>query len=231
MTIVRRVARPLLAAPLIQSGVEVARHPGPPAEAARPVLKQVSGPLRLPEDPVMVVRAAGVVTAVAGSLLAAGRLPRLSALAIVATAPVVQPVEPFWKEKDPQLRRDKQSTFVKTLGLIGGALLATVDTEGKPSVAYRGRKARKAAAVAIHDAREEATESVASARQSGRKAAKSAKKSARQFQKDAQLAAREAAREAGRTSRRAQRKAGKVAGKQAARAQKAAYKAGHALPV
>ncbi len=231
MTIVRRVARPLLAAPLIQSGVEVARHPGAHAEAARPVLNQVSGPLRLPNDPVMVVRAAGAVTAVAGSLLAAGRMPRLSALAIVATAPVVQPVEPFWKEKDPEARREKQATFVKTLGLIGGALLATVDTEGRPSVAYRGRKARKAAAAAIHDARDEAVESVEHARVSGRKAAKSAQKSAKQFRKDAGKAARQAAKDAGESSRRAQRQAGKVASKQAAKAHKAARKAGHALPV
>ncbi|GAB3238444.1 DoxX family membrane protein [Kineosporia babensis] len=226
MTIVRRVARPLLAAPLIQSGVEAARHPGAHAEAARPVLNQVSGPLRLPNDPVMVVRAAGAVTAVAGSLLALGRLPRLSSLAIVATAPVVQPVEPFWKEKDPALRREKQATFVKTLGLIGGALLATVDTEGKPSVAYRGRKPRKAAAAAIHDAREDAAESVEQARLSGRKATKQAKKSAKQFRKDAQQAARQAAHDAGDSSRRAQRKAGKLAAKQAARAHKAARRAG-----
>jgi putative oxidoreductase len=220
MTIVRRVARPLLAAPLIQSGVEVARHPGPPAEAAKPVLSQVSGPLRLPNDPVMVVRSAGAITAVAGSLLALGRLPRLSALAIVATAPVVQPVEPFWKEKDPQLRRDKQATFVKTLGLIGGALLATVDTEGKPSVAYRGRKARKAAALAISHTREEAAESVASAQ-----------KSAKQFRKDAEKAARQAAKDAGKSTRRSRRKAGKVAAKQAAKAHKAAIKGRQALPV
>lgn len=231
MTIVRRVARPLLAAPLIQSGVEVARHPGPHAEAAKPVLKQVSGPLRLPNDPVMVVRAAGAVTAVAGGLLAAGRLPRLSALAIVATAPVVQPVEPFWKEKDPELRRTKQATFVKTLGLIGGALLATVDTEGKPSVAYRGRKARKAAAAAIHDAREEASESVTNARVSSQKAAQSAKKSAKQFRKDAEKAARQAAADAGKSTRRSRRKAGKVASKQAAKAHKAARKAGQSLHI
>jgi putative oxidoreductase len=231
MTIVRRVARPLLAAPLIQSGVDVARHPGPHAEAAKPVLNQVAGPLRLPNDPVMVVRAAGAVTAVAGSLLAVGRLPRLSALAIVATAPVVQPVEPFWKEKDPALRREKQATFVKTLGLIGGALLATVDTEGKPSVAYRGRKARKAAASALHDVRDEAAESVTSVKVSGRKAARNAQKAAKQ-----------AAKDAGKTSRRARRKAEKVALQQSlkaqvqaqkaqARAQKAARKGRSALPV
>ena len=199
----------------------MARHPGPHAEAAKPVLSQVSGPLRLPNDPVMVVRSAGAVTAVAGSLLAIGRLPRLSALAIVATAPVVQPVEPFWKEKDPALRREKQATFVKTLGLIGGALLATVDTEGKPSVAYRGRKARKAAAAAIHDARDEATESVTQAKVSTQKAAKSATQSARQFRKDAEKAARQAAKDAGKSTRRSRRKAGKAAAKQATAARKA----------
>ncbi|GAB6901503.1 DoxX family protein [Kineosporia succinea] len=231
MTLVRRVARPLLAAPLIQSGVEAARHPGAHAEAARPVLKQVSGPLRLPNDPVMVVRSAGAVTAVAGSLLAAGRLPRLSALAIVVTAPVVQPVEPFWKEKDPALRREKQATFVKTLGLIGGALLATVDTEGKPSVAYRGRKARKAAGLAVREVRADAHDTVAEVKVSGRKATKKARKQAQEFAREAEKAARQAAKEAGRTSRRARKKAEKIAAKQSAKAHRAAQKAGHALPI
>src|SRR3954451_18981891 len=102
MTIVRRLARPLLAAPLIQSGLDAARHPGPQAELARPVLQRVAGPLRLPKDPVVVVRGAGAVTAVAGVLLSLGKLPRLSALAIVVAAPAVQSSQPFWQEKDPE---------------------------------------------------------------------------------------------------------------------------------
>ncbi|MFI7588372.1 DoxX family protein [Spongisporangium articulatum] len=143
MTIVRRLARPLLAAPLIDSGVQAVRHPGPQAEAARPVLDQVTQVAPVQADPELIVRAAGGVTIVAGSLLALGKLPRLSALALVLTAPVVQTSQPFWQEKDPQLRAAQQTLFIKNLGLVGGALLAAVDTAGRPGVGYRTRKAAK----------------------------------------------------------------------------------------
>ena len=180
MTIVRRLARPLLAAPLIQSGLDAARHPGPQVELARPVLQQISGPLRLPKDPVVLVRGAGAVTATAGVLLALGKLPRLSALAIVIAAPVVQNNQPFWQEKDAELRRAQRTAFVKNLGLLGGALLAAVDTEGRPSLAWRGRRAGHLAAdVArdtVRDAGEATTSTVKEAKKSARGAARSAKK-------------------------------------------------------
>jgi putative oxidoreductase len=214
MTIVRRLARPLLAAPLIQTGIDVARHPAAQAEVANPVLRRVSGPLRLPQDPILVIRASGAVTAAAGVLLATGRLPRLSAIAIVATAPVVQSSQPFWKEKDPQLRRSQRDTFVKNLGLLGGALLATVDTGGKPGLAWRGRKAGQHAADLVKDASDAGVTSVKDARKSAKKAAKDARSSAR---KSHRTATKQAQKEAA--------KATKAAGKLAAKVEKKATKA------
>lgn len=175
MTIVRRLARPLLAAPLIQSGVTAFRHPGPQAEAAQPLLSRVGPTLKLPNDPELVVRAGGGVTAVAGTLLALGRLPRLSALAIVLVSPAVQSDALFWQEKDPQRRRAQQTLFLKNLGLVGGALLAAVDTAGQPGVGYR---ARRAAAVTAKESR---------------RAAKDAKRAAREARKTARLKARDIA--------------------------------------
>jgi uncharacterized membrane protein YphA (DoxX/SURF4 family) len=182
MTIVRRLARPLLATPLIQSGLDAARHPGPQAELARPVLDRVSAPLKLPQDPILVVRAAGGVTAAAGLLLAAGKLPRLSALAIVLAAPAVQNSQPFWREKDPELRRTQRNAFVKNLGLLGGTLLAAVDTEGRPGLAWRGRRAGHLAADAARDA---SAATVRDVQESARKGARSARKAAEKTQKGA----------------------------------------------
>jgi putative oxidoreductase len=207
MTIVRRLARPLLAAPLIQSGLDAARHPGPQVEVSRPLLQQISGPLRLPDDPLVVVRSAGAVTAVAGVLLAIGKLPRLSALAIVLTAPAVQTSQPFWKEKDPELRRAQRTTFVKNLGLLGGTLLAAVDTEGRPGLVWRGRRAGHLAADAVRDAGAATVGGVKDA------------------QKSAQHSAQEGARSARKAAKKAQKKAAKQAHKQTARAGKAANKA------
>ena len=143
MTIVRRLARPLLAAPLIQSGLTAVRHPGPQTEVARPLISSATDRLGIAADPELVVRAAGGVTVAAGSLLALGRLPRLSALAIVLTSPMVQSSQPFWQEKDPSLRAAQQTLFLKNLGLVGGALLASVDTQGKPGPGWRANRAAK----------------------------------------------------------------------------------------
>ena len=209
MTIVRRLARPLLATPLIQTGLDAARHPGPQAELARPVLDRVSGPLKLPQDQVVVVRAAGTVTVAAGVLLAIGKLPRLSALAIVLAAPAVQNTQPFWKEKDPELRRAQRTTFLKNLGLLGGTLLAAVDTEGRPGLAWRGRRAGHVAADAARDAGAATAVTVREVKKSARKSAKDARKAAQKTQK----------------------KALKQAAKQTAKASKAAGKARESLPV
>lgn len=176
MTIVRRLARPLLAAPLIQSGVAAFRHPGPQAEAVQPLISRIAPTLKLPDDPELIVRAGGGVTAAAGTLLALGKLPRLSALAIVLVSPAVQNDALFWQEKDPVARRAQQTLFLKNLGLVGGALLAAVDTEGQPGVGYRARRAAKTTA------------------KETRRTAKDARRAAREGRKTAKLKARDIAR-------------------------------------
>ena len=61
MTIVRRLARPMLAASFVQEGLDAVLHPGQRAERARPLVKAVAGPLGLPEDPDLLIRANGAV--------------------------------------------------------------------------------------------------------------------------------------------------------------------------
>ena len=207
MTIIRRIARPLLAAPLIQNGLDAARHPAPRLENAGPVLDRVQQPLRLPNDRVQVIRIAGGVTAGAGILLALGRLPRLSALAIAVTSPVVNPDSPFWVEKDPEVRRAKRTLFLKNLGLLGGTLLASVDTSGSPDLAWRSRRAarqaRKAAASATQAASDAASRTTGSAADSVTSARASVAKSAKKAQKSARKTAQ-------RTQKRAQRAADRI---------------------
>ncbi len=51
----------------------------------------------------------------------------------------------------------QQLQFTKNMGLLGGALLAVVDTDGKPGLGWRARRANKdlhrAAALAAKDAK------------------------------------------------------------------------------
>jgi hypothetical protein len=58
---------------------------------------------------------------------------------------------------------------MKNLGLLGGALLATVDTEGKPGLAWRGRKAGQVVADVAKDAGESTKQSVRDARKAAKK--------------------------------------------------------------
>lgn len=173
MTVVRRIARPLLAAVFVQTGFDQFRHPAPKADAARPLVHRLSGPLHLPDDAETLVRANGAAMAGAGVLLATGRLPRLSSLVLAATiAPTTYVAHPFWEAKDPEERRSQRAHFLKNLGLLGGVLLAAVDTEGRPGLAWRTRHATRDAQRATKRAKAEAKLAARQARREAKHAAK-----------------------------------------------------------
>lgn len=175
MTLVRRIARPLLSAVFITTGLDQVRHPAAKAEAARPLVHRVAGPLHLPDDPETLVRANGAAMAGAGALLALNRLPRVSSAVLAATlVPTTYVEHPFWTVRDPEEKRRQRTHFLKNLGLLGGVLLATVDTEGRPGLAWRTRHATK------------------DARRTARHAGREARTVARQARREAERAARRA---------------------------------------
>jgi hypothetical protein len=47
----------------------------------------------------------------------------------------------FWSEGDPQLKAEKRRDFLTDLSLLGGLMIASADTAGKPSLGWRGRRA------------------------------------------------------------------------------------------
>jgi uncharacterized membrane protein YphA (DoxX/SURF4 family) len=143
MTLVRRLARPLFAASFVQEGLDAVLHPGKRAEQARPLVRAVATPLGLPEDPELLIRANGAVMLGAGTLFALGRMPRLTALALAATlAPgVYLHLMSLRTEKDGERRKAEVDDLVRDLSRFGGALLASVDTQGRPGLAWRSRHA------------------------------------------------------------------------------------------
>lgn len=158
MSVVRKVARPLLASVFVLSGLDALRHPGPRAAQAKPLVATLAGPLGLPEDPELLVRANGAAMVTGGSMLALGRLPRIGAMALAtALVPTTLAEHAFWQGSDPAARAHSRTQFLKNLGLLGGLLLAAVDTEGKPGLAYRARmlgdSTRRTAASARKDTR------------------------------------------------------------------------------
>ena len=80
---------------------------------------------------------------IAGGLaLATGRAPRLSALALAATlVPTTVAGHRFWEESDPAAKAQQKTHFFKNVSMLGGLLLASVDTEGRPGLAWRARHA------------------------------------------------------------------------------------------
>lgn len=172
MTLVRKVARPLLAAMFVKGGWDALRNPGSRAAKAAPLVEQVSGPLRLPNDPELLVRANGAAMVGGGALLAIGRFPRVAATVLAGSlVPTTVAGHPFWTETDPAKRKQQQQHFLKNLGLLGGLLLAAVDTEGKPGLAYRAGMATHAAGRAARTTRREARHLAKSARREAKLAA------------------------------------------------------------
>ncbi|AWG03196.1 hypothetical protein [Trueperella pyogenes] len=133
------LARPLLAAPFVASGIDAMIHPESHRGAAQRivgVLDRVGVPAAdLPLD--ALTRATGAVVATAGLSLARGRMPRSTALMLGAIQiPLSLGRNPFWSQKGAA-RRKSLSALVADAGLIGGALIASTDRGGKPSLGWR----------------------------------------------------------------------------------------------
>jgi len=157
MTVVRRIARPMLAAIFVTSGLDALLHPTERAKIAAPLVTKLSGPLNLPDDPEMMVRANGATMVAAGTMLGLGAFPRIAAAALAgALVPTTFTAHAFWAEPDPAVKSQQKVHFLKNIGLLGGVLLASVDTAGKPGLAYRTRyaqaHARRQAALTKRDA-------------------------------------------------------------------------------
>lgn len=149
----------MLASTYVIQGYQTLRNPEPLVPAAEPVVRPIAERVPgAPQQTEQAVRISGGVQLVAGSLLAVGRLPRISALAIAATlVPTTLAGHRFWEAEDQQERFQQRIHFLKNLSMLGGLLIAAADTHGKPSLAWRGRntarRARHDAALAARTAK------------------------------------------------------------------------------
>ncbi|MDQ2757204.1 MAG: DoxX family protein [Actinomycetota bacterium] len=145
MSIVRRIARPMLAAIFVAGGIDQLRHPGAKVGSASPLLDKVIPALGLPDDKEMLVRANGATMVAAGAMMATGRLPRVGGLlAALSMAPTTVAGHSFWEKSDPTERAQHRTQFLKNVAIIGGALMVAVDTDGRPGLAWRAHHAKDA---------------------------------------------------------------------------------------
>jgi uncharacterized membrane protein YphA (DoxX/SURF4 family) len=137
----------MLASIFAIQGYDTMRHPERVSPLAEPVVRPVADRVPVvPDQTEQAVRINGAVQFVAGSLLAMGRLPRLSAFALAATlVPTTLAGHRFWETEDKQERAQQQIHFLKNVAMLGGLLIAAADTAGNPSLAWRGRNAARSA--------------------------------------------------------------------------------------
>lgn len=140
MTILRTLARPMLASIFIIVGFATMRSPERVVKQAEPVVRPLAEFVPfVPEDTEQAVRLNAAIQLGGGVLLASGRLPRLAALALAATlVPTTIAGHRFWELDDPQERAQQRIQFLKNLSMLGGLLMAA-DAPGRRA----GRSHRK----------------------------------------------------------------------------------------
>src|SRR3954469_10875071 len=129
--LVRRIARPMLAATFVYGGIDTLRNPQTRVPGARPVVEKVTEqadkqlPVQVPRDVEQWVRINAGVMVGAGTLFGLGRLPRLSALLLTGTmVPTTAAGHRFWEHEDKATRQQQLIHFLKNVGLVGGLLIA-----------------------------------------------------------------------------------------------------------
>src|SRR6187200_3268456 len=153
--LIRRIARPMLSAVFISRGIDALRSPKPAADAARPTIEGLSklpDPVgtNVPSNAEAVARVNAGVQIGGGLLLATGKLPRLASAALaLSVVPGSLGAHAFWNENDPQRKADERRAFLTDISLIGGLIIAAVDTEGRPSLCWRGRRAARKMSEAV----------------------------------------------------------------------------------
>lgn len=182
MSFLRFVARSLVAGTFVVDGVRKATKPAESAEDAQQFTDAVAPMVQrvapagfssyVPEKAETWVRAAGIAQIAGGAMFATGIGRRLGAV-LLAKASILN-VAIAWPGKDASKEQKEAARpqLLTHLALLGTALLAAQDTQGRPSIAWRAghtidkgqdkvsaaseklsRRARKGAKKARKDAR------------------------------------------------------------------------------
>ena len=148
--LVRRIARPLVAASFLAQGWDAVRSPAAHVDRVEAAWVRLGRRVDLPPLPsrrrtTMMVRAHGAAMVGAAGLLSLGAAPRTSAVVLAGlTLPVVVSEAPEMGRRgsglrSPEVRWDR---LLSSASMLGAALLAGVDTQGRPDMAWRVQRAR-----------------------------------------------------------------------------------------
>lgn len=138
MSLVRFLARPMLASSFVVAGLDKLKNADDTAKQLSPLLRRASESLPFPADEKMLARVIGGTQVGAGALLALGKFSRFSATLLAGISALNAFVE--WRSADistKEGRLARRAQLLKNISLTGGVLLAAVDTAGRPSLAWR----------------------------------------------------------------------------------------------
>lgn len=159
MDLLRAFARPMLATPFVIDGMDAVVRPKrhvDKLEKVMPGLEKAGLPPMLASDATMLTRASGAVSVIAGLGLATGTAPRTCATVLAAlNIPLTLVNHPVWATRGKSARKEAMSGLMRGGAVGAGLLLAAVDREGRPSLAWRranSRAQREAMEAAYHSA-------------------------------------------------------------------------------
>ena len=232
MSLLRFAGRSMLASFFVVNGAKAVANPEPHVPSAEPLAKafvplaqKVAPPTiatYIPEDTRTLVRLIGATQVVGGLMLATGIGRRLGAAILgVSMVPHVLASRPG-KLSTPEERRIAQSLLLRNVALLGGVVLASLDTQGRPDLAWlaNDRKDRltasadRATKTLTREARRTAGGISKEAVRTTEDMAKGFGRTARTLRRDAKQAKRQLTREAKLAQQALQREL-KLAGSQA----------------
>ena len=157
MTLLRAAARTMLASYFVASGVKALRDPDSLVPDAEPLTDKIVPLVKeyapaqvasfIPDDAKTLVRVHGATQLVGGLALASGKGRRLGAMLLAySLIPSTIARHPFWSRAEAAEREHDRHQFLKNTSLLGGVMLASADTEGKPSLSWRAQKGGKSLA-------------------------------------------------------------------------------------
>ncbi|WP_427130446.1 DoxX family protein [Pseudarthrobacter sp. S9] len=158
MSLVRFLARPMLASSFVLAGMDKLKNADDTAAQLSPLLRRAAESLPFQTNEKVLARVIGGTQIGAGVCFALGKSARLAATVLAVISALNGYVE--WRSADissKQGRDARRKQLLKNVSLTGGVLLAAVDTAGKPSLAWRAEHlaadARKGAGHLAADAR------------------------------------------------------------------------------
>lgn len=137
----RGLARTLLAGIFVFGGLSAWKRSSTLAGPAKKLVDPIQDDLPGSPTAEQLVKINAGVQVAAGGLFALGVAPRVMAITLGGTlVPTTLAGHRFW-EMEGDDKAQHQIHFLKNLALVGGLIFAALDTGGRPSVFWSGRKA------------------------------------------------------------------------------------------